>query len=193
MQTIVVKGTARTDLGKKATRTLRGAGLIPCNLYGGETNVNFQAPASEFRKLIYTSDFNIASVEVDGKTYSAIVKDIQFDPVKDHVTHIDFQELVPGKEVKISLPIRLIGTPKGAAMGGKLEQTLKRLPVLAKPEDLVTAVEVNVEDVDLGGIKRIKDIQLGNIKALLANAMPVVRMGVPRAAKEAAAAEAKKK
>jgi large subunit ribosomal protein L25 len=191
METVKINGTARTELGKKATRALREAGNVPCNLYGGETNLNFYAPASQFRKLVYTSDFKIADIEVDGKNYKAILKEIQFDPVTDAIKHLDFQQLTEGKAVKVSLPLRLIGTPKGAAMGGKLEQTIKRLNVLAKPEYLRESIELNVEDMDLGAIKRIRDIQIEGMELLHAPAIPVARMSVPRAAKEAAAAEAK--
>ncbi|MCS6820116.1 MAG: 50S ribosomal protein L25 [Chitinophagales bacterium] len=191
METVIINGTARTELGKKATRALREAGNVPCNLYGGEKNVNFYAPLNQFRKLVYTSDFKVAEIHVDGQTYRAIVKEIQFDPVTDAIRHLDFQELVPGRAVKVSLPLRLKGTPKGAAMGGKLEQTIKRLNVLAKPEFLRESIELNVEDMDLGAIKRIRDIQIEGIELLHAPAIPVARMSVPRAAKEAAA-EAKK-
>jgi len=191
METIIIKGTARTELGKKATRALRAAGNVPCNLYSNEGNINFYAATNQFKKLIYTSDFKIAQVEIDGKTYNAIVKEIQFEPVKDILNHLDFQVLVPGKPVKVSLPLKLKGTPKGATVGGKLEQTMKRLNVLAVPESLRESIELNVEDMDLGNIKRIKDIELNGIELLHSPSIPVVRMDVPRAAKEAAAEAAK--
>jgi large subunit ribosomal protein L25 len=191
METIIINGTARTELGKKATRALRAAGNVPCNLYSNEGNVNFFAPVSQFKKLIYSSDFKVAQVEVDGKTYKAIVKEIQFEPVKDTLNHLDFQALEAGKPVKVSLPLKLVGTPKGAAVGGKLQQTMKRLNVLAAPEALRESIELNVEDVDLGGIKRVKDIVLNGMELLHSPSIPVARMDVPRAAKEAAAEAAK--
>lgn len=191
METVIINGTARTELGKKATRALREAGNVPCNLYGDEGNVNFYAPASEFKQIVYTSDFKTAEVNVGGKAYKAILKEIQFDAVTDAIKHLDFQELVEGKAVKVSLPLHLKGTPKGAATGGKLEQTVKRLHVLSTPAHLRAAIELNVEDMDLGAIKRIKDIEVEGLELLHAPAIPVARMSVPRAAKEAAA-EAKK-
>ncbi len=191
METVIINGTARTELGKKATRALREAGNVPCNLYGAEGNLNFYAPANQFRKLIYSSDFKVAQIEVDGKSYQAIVKEIQFEPVKDSLNHLDFQALVPGKPVKVSMPLQLKGTPKGASVGGKLEQTIKRLNVLATPEFLRESIELNVEDMDLGDIKRVKDISYEGIELLHSPSIPVVRMSIPRAAKEAAAEAAK--
>ena len=191
METVIINGTARTELGKKATRALRAAGNVPCNLYGAEENINFYAPANQFKKLVYTSDFKVAQIELDGKSYKAIVKEIQFDPVKDNLNHLDFQQLTEGKAVKVSLPLKLKGTPKGASVGGKLEQTMKRLNVLSVPSALRESIELNVEDMDLGSLKRIKDIVLEGMELLHSPSIPVVRMDVPRAAKEAAAAAAK--
>lgn len=187
METINIKGTVRTELGKKATRALRNAGNVPCNIYGAGANVNFYASETQFRKLVYTSDFKVAEIEIDGNTHRAIVKEIQFDAVTDAIRHIDFQQLVEGKAVKVSVPLRLVGTPKGASMGGKLEQTIKRLNVSATPNHLCEAIELNVEDMDLGGIKRIKDIQTSGLELLHSPAIPVARVSIPRAAKEAAA------
>jgi len=60
METVVINGTPRTELGKKATRALRKAGNVPCNLYGGKETLNFYAPVAEFRNLIYTPDLRLA-------------------------------------------------------------------------------------------------------------------------------------
>lgn len=190
METIVINGTPRTELGKKATRALRKAGQVPCNLYGGTATVNFSAPVSSFRKLIYTPDFRIAEINVEGKAVKAIVKEIQFEPVKDTILHIDFQELVDTVPVKISVPLRLNGNPKGVADGGKLEQVIRRLNIIALPKYLPTAIEMDIADMQLGSIKRINDIQLEGVKILLSGSNPVARVNVPRAVKEEAAAAA---
>ena len=107
MEKVVINGTPRTELGKKATRALRKAGNVPCNLYGGKETLNFYAPLTEFRKLIYTPDFRLAEINLSGKTYSAIVKDSQFAPVNDSLLHLDFQELVETSKVKVFIPLRL--------------------------------------------------------------------------------------
>src|SRR5580698_8595167 len=113
METVVINGTPRTELGKKATRALRRAGNVPCNIYGGKETLNFYAPAAAFRKLIYTPDFKFAEIQLDGKSYRAIVKDSQFEPVNDSMLHLDFQELNEDVKVKVAIPLRLKGTPKG--------------------------------------------------------------------------------
>ncbi len=184
MQTVTINGTLRTDLGKKATRALRRAGNVPCNLYGGKESLNFYAPVSAFRKLIYTPEFRFAQIEVDGKTFKAIVKEAQFDSIKDDLLHLDFQELVDTVKVKVSVPLKLNGNPKGVATGGKLEQVIKKLTILALPKDLPHSIEVDVTDLELGGIKRISDIHLPGVSILLSASNPIARVIIPRAVKE---------
>ena len=193
METVVVTGTPRTELGKKATRALRKEGNVPCSLYGGSETLTFFAPVTAFKRLIYTPEFRLAEVQLNGKSYKAIVKDTQFDPVKDELLHVDLQELVDNVPVKVSVPLNLKGTAKGAAVGGKVEQVQRRLNILALPKDLVSGIELDITELDLGGILRISDLKTENIKYLLSGSNPVARMAVPRAAKEAAAAEGKKK
>jgi large subunit ribosomal protein L25 len=72
MEKVVINGTPRTELGKKATRALRKAGNVPCNLYGGTETLNFYAPITEFRKLIYTPEFRLAEISLNGKTYTIL-------------------------------------------------------------------------------------------------------------------------
>jgi large subunit ribosomal protein L25 len=184
METVVINGTPRTELGKKATRALRRAGNVPCNLYGGKETLNFYAPISAFRKLIYTPDFRLAEVNVDGKSYKAIIKDLQFESVKDELLHIDLQELVDNVKVKVSVQLKLKGTPKGIILGGKLEQAFRRLSVLALPKDLPNVIEVDVTDMDLGSIKRIKDLSIPGVTILHSPMNPFAKVMIPRAVKE---------
>jgi len=187
MQTVAINGTPRTELGKKATRALRRAGNVPCNLYGGAESVNFTAPETDFKKLIYTPEFRLAEVSVNGKTYRAILKDAQYDPVTGALLHVDFQELVDTVKVKVSVPLILKGTPKAVATGGKLEQVERKLTLLALPKDLPSAIEVDVAEMDMNEIKRVRDIEAAGVTFLLAGSNPIARVIVPRAAKETAA------
>jgi large subunit ribosomal protein L25 len=190
MEVVKITAQKRTDLGKKATKALRKQGNIPCNLYGGKDNINFFAPYASFRSLIFTPDFKIAEISLDGQVYRAIVKDLQADPVSDSISHLDFQELVEDKKVKVSVPLKFTGTPKAAAMGGKVEQTMRKLNVLALPKDLPSVITLDVSDMDFGSIKRIKELSLPGVEILHSPNIPVARLNVTRAAKEEAAAAA---
>ena len=94
MKTIQIQGQVREGKGKKATRALRAQGLVPGVIYGGNEEIHFAAPVLSFRDLVYSAEFQIAEITVDGKTYKTILKDIQFDVVTDSLNHIDFLELV---------------------------------------------------------------------------------------------------
>ncbi|MFN8286769.1 MAG: 50S ribosomal protein L25 [Chitinophagales bacterium] len=190
METVVINGAPRTDLGKKATRALRRAGNVPCNLYGGASTINFQAPAAEFRKLIYTPELRIAEINVEGKTYRAIVKELQFEPVKDALLHIDFQELQENVPVKVNVALNLVGTPKGITAGGKLEQAVRRLRIKALPKDLVAHIDLNIADMELGAVKRVRDLAGNGLTFLHSEALPLVRVTIPRTVVEEAPAAA---
>src|SRR3982751_1967742 len=83
MKTITIEGQLRTELGKQATRQLRSEEKVPGVIYGGAKEVNFSAPATSFKTLVYTPDFQLAQVSVEGKSYRCILKDLQFDKVTD--------------------------------------------------------------------------------------------------------------
>ena len=186
MEKVVINGTPRTELGKKATRALRKAGNTPCNLYGGKETLNFYAPTASFRKLIYTPDFRVAEINLDGKTYTAIVKDSQYEPISDALLHLDFQEMVDSVKVKVAIPLRLKGTPKGITDGGVLEVVFKKLNILALPKDIPNSIEVDITTMQLGDIRRIKDIELPGVTILHAGSNPFARVQIPRAVKEEA-------
>ena len=127
MEFIAIKGKVRSDIGKKAAKAIRHNNEVPCVIYGGEKAIHFAAPAIDFKKLIYTNDFKMVDIEVDGKTYKCILKDMQFHPVTDRLLHLDFLELVDGKPIKVELPVRFKGTAPGVKTGGKLFQKLRKI------------------------------------------------------------------
>jgi len=189
MKTIAVKGTLRPDLGKKSTKALRNAGLVPCVVYGGENNVHFSAPAQDFRDLIYTNEFRVAEIEVEGKKYKAIIKATQFHPITDTLLHIDLLELVEGKAVKTELPLRLVGQPSGVKEGGVLIQKIRKLNIKTTPDKLSPAIEVNVDHLTLGKSIRIREVQVQEgIEIMNSGGIPIASVEVPRALRSADAA-----
>ena len=109
MKTITIEGHLRTEMGKQATRQLRSEEKVPGVIYGGAKEVNFSAPATSFKTLVYTPDFQLAEVKVEGKSYNCILKDLQFDKVSDELIHADFLELVEDKKVIATIPIKFTG------------------------------------------------------------------------------------
>lgn len=186
MKTVAINGTARTGLGKKAAGEIRRAELIPCVLYGGDEVVHFSTTLADLRSLVYTPEFKIAEVSVGGKKYSAIIKEVQFNPVNDSVVHADFLRLIDGHPIKVELPVRFIGVSPGVKNGGKLIPQLRRVLVKTKPEQLVDELKVDISGLDLGQSIRIRDIKLeSGIEILMSPSVPVAMIEIPRALRSA--------
>ena len=192
MQFVAVNGTVRTDLGKKGTKAVRNEGKIPCVLYDLNQVVHFSADFNEIKKLIYTPDFKLAEINVDGKTYKCILKDYQMHPVTDTITHIDFLNLVDGQAIKVEVPVRFKGSSPGVKVGGKLQQTMRRVKIKTTPEHLVDQLTLDVSSLQLGQSIRVRDIEaLEGIEVMSAPGTPVAIVEVPRSLRSATAAAAK--
>lgn len=188
MQTVTISGDLREGTGSKYARAARRAGLIPCELYGGDDNVHFTARPQELKSLVYTPDFKIANLTVDGKEYSAIMKSIQFHPVTDQILHIDFLQLVEGKSIKVEVPVRFYGTSPGVKNGGNLTQKLHRISIKTTPDNLVEEVKMDISALNLGQSLRVRDIVLEDSIEILNNpSIPVCSVIIPRALKSAEA------
>src|SRR3954470_20771181 len=166
MKTITIEGQLRTELGKKATRQLRSQELVPGVIYGGAQEVNFYASAKAFKPFVYTGEFQLAEVKVDGKMYRCILKDLQFDKVSDELIHIDLLELVEDKKVVATIPLKYVGTANGVKEGGRLITKMKALKVKTYPRYLREQIEVNVDNLEIGGNIRVEDVKDENFEVL---------------------------
>ena len=129
MQVFDLKGEVRNDLGKKATKAVRREEKVPCVLYGGEANVHFAVLDKDLKKLVYTPNVYLVNLELDGKSYSAVMRDIQFHPVTDKILHIDFYQTAEDKPVAIEIPVKVTGHAAGVQAGGKLALITRKLKV----------------------------------------------------------------
>ena len=184
MKTITIEGQLRTESGKKATRQLRSQQLVPGVIYGGQTEVNFSAPASSFKNIVYTSEFMLAEIKVDGTAYKCILKDLQFDKVSDLLTHVDFLELVSDKKVIASLPIKYTGTPAGVKAGGKLVTKMKTVKVKTLPQYLRENIEVDITDLELNENIRVQDIKAENMEIMNSPRIPIASVTMTRQLKQ---------
>ncbi|GAB3024951.1 50S ribosomal protein L25/general stress protein Ctc [Niabella terrae] len=195
MKTITIEGQLRTAFGKTATRQVRSQGNVPAVIYGGAKEINFSAPAAAFKPLVYTPNFQLASVQVDGATYRCILKDLQFDKVTDTLIHVDLLELVEGKKVIATVPIKFTGAAKGVKAGGRFVPKIKSVKVKVLPQDLAEAIEVPIDDLEINGNIRVEDIKAPQMEILNSPRIPIASVVMTRQLKqeEAAAAAADKK
>ena len=191
MKSITIEGQLRTESGKKATRQLRSQQLVPAVIYGGQSEINFAAPASSFKSIVYTSEFMIAEVKVEGKTYRCILKDLQFDKVTDVLTHVDFLELVEDKNIVATLPLKYIGTPAGVKAGGKLVTKMKSVKVKTLPKFLKEYIDVDLTNLELNENLRVQDIVADNMEIMNSPRIPIASITMTRQLKQEEATAAK--
>lgn len=184
MKSITIEGQLRTEFGKGATRQLRSQELVPGVIYGGAQEINFVAPAKGLRGLVYTPEFQVAEVAVGGKTYRCILKDLQFDKVSDELIHIDLLELVEDKKVVATIPLKYVGTASGVKAGGRLITKMKALKVKTYPRYLREQIEVNVENLEIGGNIRVEDVKDENFEVMNSPRIPIASVVTTRALRQ---------
>ncbi|MBS5107972.1 MAG: 50S ribosomal protein L25/general stress protein Ctc [Phocaeicola vulgatus] len=183
MKSIEIKGTVRTDVGKKATHELRKNNGVPCVLYGVQKDENGLPVATHF---IYVVDLNI-----DGKIVNAILKDIQFHPVTDAILHVDFYQIDEAKPIVMEVPVQLEGLAEGVRAGGKLALQLRKLKVKALYNVIPERLVVDVTSLGLGKTVKVGELSYEGLELINAKEAVVCAVKLTRAARGAAATAGK--
>ncbi len=216
MKTFKLAAKPRTELGKKATKALRAQNLIPVVLNGGEIfdlpyagtlkpgekiveigngkgllTTDLTVSNDAVRKLVYTPDIFAIELDINGETRMAVLKDIQFQPVKDNILHIDLPEVNDKKPVSVEVPVKLEGHAEGVKAGGKLTLSMKKLRVKAIYTAIPERLVINVDNLGLGKTMQVGDLHFENLELMNAKNAVVCAVQLTRAARGAAAAAAK--
>ncbi|MGV3629665.1 MAG: 50S ribosomal protein L25/general stress protein Ctc [Bacteroidota bacterium] len=178
MKVAQLSGSLRTNVGKKDAKALRNEERVPCVLYGQGSQTHFSVKKIDIERLVFTPDVFQVELDIEGKKAMAIIQDLQQDPIKDTVRHVDFYELDEKKPVKIGLPVRVTGNSRGVMAGGKLAQVFRRLTVVGLPKDLPEDVSIDITKLRIGQSVRVSQIEANGLTFLEpANAVVVaVRM-----------------
>lgn len=196
MKSIDIKGTARTATGKKASREIRKAGSIPCNLYGeqkGENGLpvaqNFTVTEAEVRNLVYSPDIFCVNLSIDGKECKAVMKEIQFHPVTDKILHIDFYEINETKPIVMTVPIKLNGLAEGVKAGGKLAASVRGLKVRAAYTAIPEKLDIDVTHLQLGKTIKVAELSYEGLEIVTSPSVVVCQVKMTRSARSAASAQ----
>jgi len=189
MKTVSMSGSLRENVGKKDAKALRNAGKIPCVIYGGEKQLHFAVPASDFKHLVYSPDIAFVELDIDGNKYKAILQDIQYHAVSDNILHADFKELIEGKKIIMAVPIKTTGLPVGVTEGGRLIIKIRKLKLKALPEFLPESISLEVGELKIGNSIKVKEINIDNVELMDAPNAVAVAVGLTRAAVAAADGE----
>ena len=187
MKSITIQGTKRETVGKKSTKALRDAELVPCVVYGGAETLNFSATEKSFKGLVYTPEAHTVSIEVDGKTIPAVLQDIHFHPLTDKILHADFYQLSDDKPVVMEVPVRLTGRAKGVVSGGAMRQSFRKLKVKALPGNLPDEIVVDVTPLKIGNKLYVGDVKTNNFTFMHPDNAVVVAVKMSRTAMKGAA------
>jgi len=192
MKSFDLNGSARTIAERsseqtKALKAMRRNNMIPCVLYGGEKNVNFSVNAADVRKLVYSPDIHYVNLTIDGVAYVAIMREIQFHPVKDTILHMDFLEINDQKPIVMEVPLKLEGLAVGVKAGGKMRQLMRTLRVKAIYTNIPESLSVDVTDMGLGKARKIADLSYENLELINPKTAVVCMVAATRQSKDAAA------
>ena len=193
MKSIEVKGTARTIAERsseqaRALKSIRKDNGVPCVLYGGSENVHFTVTTDNLRNLVYTPHIYVVDLIIDGKKVNAILKDIQFHPVKDTILHVDFYQIDEKKPIVMEVPVQLEGLAEGVKAGGKLTLQMRKLKVKALYNVIPEKLTVNVAHLGLGKTIQVRELKFDNLELLSAKEAVVCAVKLTRAARGLAAA-----
>jgi large subunit ribosomal protein L25 len=182
MKSITIKGSERESVGKKATKALRNAGMVPCVVYGGEKPLHFSAPELSFRDLVYTGAAHTVKVDLGEGKVKAIMQDIQFHPVTDKILHIDFYQLFDDKEVTMNIPVRLQGNSPGVRNGGRLLFRKRKLAIKALPDKLPDFFDIDISKLKIGDNISVESLLNDDFAILHPESTVVVQVKTARAA-----------
>lgn len=214
MKTYKLSAQPRATFGKKASKELRNNGLIPVVMngsdvvempYTGKLNegqsvvaiadgkglitTSLQVKAEDVRKLVYTPDIFAIDLDIDGTKKNAVLKEIQFHPVKDQILHMDLLEVTEKKPVVMEVPVKLEGHAEGVKAGGKLTLSMKKIKVKAVYTNIPERVVINVDNLGLGKTIQIGDLHFEGLELMNAKNAVVCAVQLTRAARGAQATQ----
>ena len=212
MKTFKLAAEPRTELGKKSVKALRKEGKIPAVINGGALvelpfkgelkpgqklveldakrgmiTTDIVVTAEDVRKLVYTPDIYEVDITLTGEEIKAVMKDLQFQPVKDTLLHIDFLQVYPDKPIVMEVPVQIEGHAAGVKAGGKLTLSMRKLKVKAVYSNIPERLVINVDDLQLGKSMAVGDLHFEGLELMNAKNAVVCAVQLTRAARGAQA------
>lgn len=165
----------REERKKSGSRRLRAAGRIPAVIYGhGEATRSLTLDAHELERLFshIHKENTIINLKIEGEKADvrALVREVQSHPFRGTVLHVDFYQVHAGERITVSIPVVLVGTPKGVRAGGILQHTMNDLEIRISADLIPEDIRIDVSDLDIGDSFHVSDLQLPEGAEILAEA-----------------------
>lgn len=187
---IEVTANKREVVGSGEVRKLRQAGLIPAVVYSGsDENTTIQMNRHDFELMLsrHGSESMMIGLSIDGApSRQVLLKEVQHHPIDGGVLHVDFHAVDMHEKITVSIPIELVGDPKGFLAGGVLDHALRELEVDCLPGDIVEQFEVDVSELEIGDNMTVADMKVDTAKydVLTDPELAVASVVPPRKAEE---------
>lgn len=212
MKVFKLNAQPRTELGKKSTKALRKEGKIPAVINGGALvelpyngtlkegqklveldekrgiiTTDIVVNAEDVRKLVYTPDIFEVDITLNGEEIKTVMKELQFQPVKDTLLHMDFLQVYPEKPIVMEVPVKIEGHAEGVKAGGKLTLSMRKLKVKATYDKIPERLVVNVDSLGLGKSLAVGELHFEGLELMNAKNAVVCAVQLTRAARGAMA------
>jgi large subunit ribosomal protein L25 len=187
MKTILLKGELRDGLGSGSSKQLRNEGKVPCVMYGLGENLNFAVYSADFKNLVYTPNVYKVRIDVAGKSYEAVLQEIQFHAVSDAIIHVDFLAVAADKPVVMEIPVKVVGNSPGVRAGGKLVKKINKLKVRGLIANLPDYIDVSIDTLEIGHSAKVKDLTVSGFDILDAKENAILTVKTTRALMQASA------
>ena len=212
MKKFALEAQPRVELGKKAVKNLRKEGLIPAVINGGAIvelpyngalkagqklveiddkrgiiTTDITVRSEDVRKLVYTPDIFEVDLKLNGEGIKVVMKELQFQPVKDTILHIDFLQVYPDKPIVMEVPVQIEGHAEGVKAGGKLTLSMRKLKVKALYSEIPERLVINVDHLGLGKSLAVGDLHFEGLELMNAKNAVICAVQLTRAARGAAA------
>jgi large subunit ribosomal protein L25 len=162
----LIKAEPRTEFGKGAARRIRRADKIPAVIYGHGTDpIHVTLPGHDTMMAIKRGGANaVLHIDIEGKNQLALTKQVQADPIKGFIEHVDFVAVKKGEKVTVDVPIHLVGEAKSDAL---VVTEANVVSVEAEATHIPESIEVSIEDAEVGFQVFARDLQLPSGSTLL--------------------------
>ncbi len=203
MEAISIGTQSRTDFGKGWARKLRRAGMIPAVIYRAGAEATHLAVDPHLLRQAFQQADNpnvLINLEVDGTSFTCLVKDAEKHPVTRALLHVDFYEVNAETPVTVEIPVHTTGRAQGEALGGRIRFDRRTVRVEAKPADIPASIVLDVGHLNVDDIITMAEVKLPdgcttdlddsvNLLACIGRRIAIVESTVPTVEDEEAADE----
>jgi large subunit ribosomal protein L25 len=193
MENFEINAKVRTDIGKGASRRMRHAGIIPAIIYGaGKDPVSLSLSHNEINNNLSNESFysHILTVNIDGKSEKAVLKDLQRHPYKPSILHLDLQRVSDTEKLSLRVPLHFINEDNCVGVkqdGGKISHQMTDVEISCLPKDLPEFIEVDLANVKTGEIVHLSNLTIPenvDLVSLAHGDLPVASVNLPRGTQE---------